>query len=224
MHKTRIKFCGFTQAHDAVYAAQLGVDEIGLVFAGGPRHLDTTQAAEIASAVHAAQCPSVTLTGLFMQASADQVRAVLQAVPLDQLQFHGQEEAAFCAQFGRPWTKAIAAGEDQDIATEIRRWKSPEQGHQPVALVLDAHRSGQRGGQGRVFDWQRIPDNPALPIYLAGGLGADNVARAVLAVQPFAVDVSSGIEASPGIKNHATMQRFVNEVARADAKIDQQAG
>lgn len=222
MHNTRIKFCGFTQPDDAVAAVNLGVDEIGLVFAGGPRKMSSAQASQVLTAVRALQQP-VTITGLFMNHSAQQVKAVLQDIELDQLQFHGQENAEYCAQFGLPWTKAIAAGDSESISEQIIAWQS-DTGLTPVALVLDAHRKGERGGQGKVFDWQRIPDQPALPIYLAGGLSVDNIADAVLTVKPYAVDVSSGIEDSPGIKNHATMQRFINEVKRADAEIDRQTG
>ncbi len=222
MHSTRIKFCGLTRPEDAVSAVRLGADEIGLVFAGGPRNISATVANQIIDAVRALK-HSVTITGLFMDQPAQQVEAILQEVKLDQLQFHGQETAEYCSQFDIRWTKAVAAGGAEDIATQISAWHTgPEMG--PVALVLDAHHKGERGGQGKVFDWQRIPVQPALPIYLAGGLNADNIAEAVLTVKPYAVDVSTGIEDTPGIKNHATMQRFISEVKRADAKINRQTG
>jgi len=215
-----------TQAATAAYAVSLGVDEIGLVFAGGPRQVTAAQAQTVI-----ADLPPVTITGLFMNQSAQYIKQILATVNIDQLQFHGQETSAFCDQFERPWTKAIAAGDYTtgisaqkiDLKTVIDDWQSAGN-YGPVALVLDAHHSGERGGQGKVFDWQRIPAKPSVPIYLAGGLNADNVGQAVRQVKPYAVDVSSGIEDSPGHKNHVTMQRFVNEVRGADAEIDQQAG
>lgn len=219
MQHTRIKFCGFTRSADAVQAVSLGVDEIGLIFAGGPRNIQPAQAVDIITAVRAAQHQPVTVTGLFMDPDAEHVHQILRQVPLDQLQFHGQETAEFCAGFERPWTKAIPAGGDQDIETAIDAWTGPD-GKQPRAVIVDAHQPGEPGGQGKVFDWRRIPAQPSLPIYLAGGLSVDNVGQAVVEVRPYAVDVSSGIEDSPGIKNHATMQRFINEVRRADAQID----
>ncbi len=220
---TRIKFCGMTRPDDAAYAVHLGVQEIGLVFAGGPRLVSTAQAREII-----AELAPVTVTALFMNQAADHIYQVLNQVDLDQLQFHGQENAGFCDQFQLPWTKALAAGDQAAIEKVgldklIGRWRSVGQ-HGPVALVLDAHRHGERGGQGKVFDWQQVPAEPEVPIYLAGGLNVENVARAIREVRPYAVDVSSGIENSPGLKDHATMQRFVDEVRGADAEIDQQAG
>ncbi len=219
MHVTRIKFCGMTRAADAAYAVSLGVDEIGLVFAGGPRLVTVEQAQVVI-----AELPPVTVTGLFMNQRAEHIQHVLNAVALDQLQFHGQESSGFCDQFRCPWIKAVAAGEkniDQSIDLQqiIASWRSVGN-HGPLAVVLDAHRAGQPGGRGKVFDWQQIPGRPAMPIYLAGGLNTDNVGQAIQQVRPYAIDVSSGIEDSPGHKNHDTMQRFVNEVRVADAKID----
>lgn len=222
MYNTRIKFCGLTRPEDAVSAVKLGADEIGLVFAGGPRNISAAVANSIIDAVRTLKQP-VTMTGLFMDQSTEQVNAILQDVELDQLQFHGQETADYCMQFGVRWTKAIAAGGAKEITEQINAWQTGSR-MEPVALVLDAHRKGERGGQGKVFDWHRIPAQPALPIYLAGGLNTGNIADAVLTVKPYAVDVSTGIEDSPGIKNHATMQRFISEVKRADAKIDRQTG
>lgn len=212
--KTRIKFCGMTCAEDAAFAVALGVNEVGLVFAGGPRKVSIEQAQQILNGL-----PEVTVTGLFMNQPENFIRQVLSEVKLDQLQFHGQESAQFCDQFQMPWTKALAAGENVDLADLINSWQSSGR-YGPVAVVLDAHRSGERGGQGKIFDWERVPSQPSVPVYLAGGLNVDNVRYAVRQLKPYAVDVSSGIEDSPGRKNHATMQCFVNEVRTADAKID----
>lgn len=207
MTRTRVKICGIGRLDDALAAARLGADAIGLVFAAqSPRSLSPEAAAAIAAALP----PFVARVGLFLDAEAALVRAVCAAVPLELLQFHGSEPAAYCRAFGRPYLKAIAMG-DGDAAAAACARDYPD----AAALLFDAHATGGHGGSGRTFDWSRIPRDLARPVVLAGGLEPGNVAGAIAAVRPFAVDVSSGVEASPGIKDHGKMERFIDEVRRA---------
>lgn len=207
MTRTRVKICGIARLDDALAAARLGADAIGLVFAAqSPRALSVEAAAAIAAALP----PFVARVGLFVDAEPALVRAVCAAVPLELLQFHGSEPAAYCRAFGRPYLKAIAMG-DEDAAVLARARDYPD----AAALLFDAHAPGGQGGSGRTFDWSRIPRDLARPVVLAGGLAPGNVANAIAAVRPWAVDVSSGVEASPGIKDHGKMERFIDEVRRA---------
>lgn len=203
--RTRVKICGITRPDDAVEAARLGVDSIGLVFhESSPRAVDLPTA----RAVRAAIPPFVTVAALFMDATADRVREVLAGVSVDLLQFHGSESPDYCAGFGRPYIKAVpmAAG------------SRPEQvlgAHEQAAgFLLDSHGAGEQGGSGVVFDWRAIPDLRGRPLILAGGLTPDNVADAVSQVRPWAVDVSSGVESAPGVKDARRMASFINEVQR----------
>lgn len=206
MKRTRIKFCGMTRVDDVERAVDLGVDAIGMIFVpGSKRAIDLRSAEQIAAAV-----PSlVTRVALFLNPESDSVRAVLQAVPIDLLQFHGTETPEFCASFATPYVKALAMGDRIDVAFEMSRYARAR------GLLLDAHRSGEQGGRGESFDWSQIPPDVAPRILLAGGLRPDNVAAAIASVRPFAVDVSSGIESAPGIKSERLMQHFVAEVERA---------
>lgn len=204
--RTRVKFCGMTRADDAAMAVALGVDAIGLVFVPqSKRNVSLAQAREIIAAVP----PLVVVIGLFMDAPAAQVSACLDALPLDALQFHGRETPEYCAQFRRPYVKALAMGDGLDVAATASGYADAR------GILLDAHRSGEQGGSGQRFDWSMIPCDLAGRIVLAGGLTPENVAIAIDAVQPFAVDVSSGIELAPGIKCPRRMQQFMNEVDRA---------
>ena len=206
MTRTRVKICGLARLDDALAAARLGADAIGLVFAAkSPRAL----APEAAAAIAAAMPPFVARVGLFLDAEPAFVRAVCATVPLELLQFHGSESAAYCRAFDRPYIKAIAMGDDGDAA--LRALAYPD----AAALLFDAHATGGQGGSGRTFDWSRVPRDLARPVVLAGGLVPENVAGAIAAVRPWAVDVSSGVEASPGIKDHGKMERFIDEVRRA---------
>lgn len=203
MSRVRVKFCGFTSVEDALTAAALGVDAIGLVFVPrSKRCIDVGRAREIVAAVPA----FVSTVGLFMDAPAAQVEAVLGRVPLDLLQFHGAEPPEYCASFGRPWVKALAMGDVIDVGAAASRYA------EACGVLLDAHRSGEQGGTGIGFDWLRIPPELAPRIILAGGLAPDNVGAAIRALRPYAVDVASGIESAPGIKCPARMQAFMNEV------------
>jgi phosphoribosylanthranilate isomerase len=205
MTRTRIKFCGMTRLEDVEQAVELGVDALGFVFVPGtPRAVDARRAARLVAAVP----PFIATVGLFLDAEPAAIDAVLAEVPLDLIQFHGSELPEACARHGRPWIKALAMGGPVDLDFQISRYAASR------GLLLDAHRAGERGGRGEVFDWSLIPRGIAHRIVLAGGLGPHNVADAVRAVRPWAVDVSSGIESVPGIKDPARMEAFVREVER----------
>lgn len=205
MNRTRIKFCGMTRLEDVQAAVEIGVDAVGFVFVPGtPRAVDAAQAARLVSAVP----PFVATVGLFLDADPATIDAVLAEVQLDLIQFHGSESPEACARHGRPWVKALAMGGPVDLDFQMSRYAGAR------GLLLDAHRAGERGGRGEVFDWSLIPPAIARRIVLAGGLGPHNVADAVRAVRPWAVDVSSGIESAPGIKDPARMEAFVREVER----------
>lgn len=203
MTRTRIKFCGITRAEDARRAADLGVDAIGLVFTRrSSRFVTPEQARDIVIGLP----PLLTVVALFMDNTDDWVREVERAVKPSLLQFHGSESDTFCQGFDTTWIKAIAMNSADDAATRLEAWPHAR------GYVLDGHRAGAPGGQGTAFDWARVPADMQRPLILAGGLDADNVATAIGRVRPWAVDVSSGIEVSPGIKHPDKMQAFVKAV------------
>jgi phosphoribosylanthranilate isomerase len=207
MSRTRIKICGITRAQDLQAALAAGVDALGLVFyPPSPRCVALEQARALALAVP----PFVSRVGLFVNAEPQDVRATLAAVPLDVLQFHGDEDAAYCAQFGRPYLKAARMRPGLDLL-EFARCHSGAQG-----LLLDAFVEGYGGG-GQSFDWSLIPPALPLPIILSGGLSAGNVREAVVSVRPWAVDVSSGVELAKGIKDAGKIDAFVAAVKDADS-------
>jgi len=207
---TRIKICGITRVQDALSAAHSGADALGLVFyAGSPRHVSLPQAAQLAVNIP----PFVTRVGLFVNASADEVFRVMQAVPLDVLQFHGEEEPDYCAQFGRPYLKAIRVKAGVDLVQYAARFSAAQ------GLLLDAFVEGTHGGTGASFDWKLIPQELPLPIILSGGLHPGNVAEAIRQVRPYAVDVSSGVEIGKGIKDAAKVAAFINEVNKIDVQL-----
>jgi phosphoribosylanthranilate isomerase len=200
---TRVKICGITSVDDALAAAAAGVDAVGLVFVPASRRcVDAEQAYSICRALP----PFVTRVGLFMDARPEQIEALLARIPLDCLQFHGNESAEDCAGYGRPWIKALAMGGE-----EPPDWQTYSAAD---ALLLDSHGGGKLGGSGEVFDWNRVP---ALPRHwiLAGGLNPDNVGEACRRLRPDAVDVSSGVEIRPGIKDHKAMKEFIKAVRHA---------
>ena len=202
-HPTRIKICGITRAEDALAAAEAGADAIGLVFyAKSPRAVSAQQAREITSALP----PFVTTVGLFVNPSSGDVERVLDEVPLDLLQFHGDEPVADCECWHRPYIKALRVKAGDDIAAACRAFPSAS------GILLDAYVEGVPGGTGEAFDWSLIPQGLNKPIILAGGLTPDNVAEAIARVQPYAVDVSGGVEASRGIKDHAKIRAFIEAV------------
>ncbi|WP_298135737.1 phosphoribosylanthranilate isomerase [Acidiferrobacter sp.] len=196
---TRVKICGITRPLDAQAAAAAGADAIGLVFyRASPRYV----AIEGAQAILAVLPPFVTRVGLFVDAAPEEIEAVLAEVALDVLQFHGRETPEECERYGLPYLKAIAMDEAADARRAAVRYASAQ------GLLLDAYQKGRAGGTGQVFDWGRIPEDLCQPVILAGGLSAANVAQAIRQVRPYAVDVSSGVESAPGIKDEQRMREF----------------
>ncbi|MFZ5522855.1 MAG: phosphoribosylanthranilate isomerase [Pseudomonadota bacterium] len=204
---TRVKICGLTRVEDALAASHSGADAIGLVFhRHSPRYVSIYLAARLATALP----PFVSVVGLFVNADASSVRDVMDGVPLDLLQFHGDETPEYCAQFRKPYIKAIRVKAGVDLLQCAARY------HGAKGLLLDAHVEGIPGGTGTGFDWTLIPGNLSVPVILSGGLSEKNVATAIKQVQPYAVDVSSGVEAAKGIKDAAKIARFMQEVKRTD--------
>ena len=202
---TRIKICGITREQDALAAAAAGADAIGLVFyAPSPRAVDPAQAARIVAALP----PFVTTVGLFVDAEPAAVRAVLAEVPLDLLQFHGEESDAYCRQFGRPYLKAVRVRSADQLRDVAAQWPGA------AGILLDSYKPGVPGGTGEVFDWRLVPRERDWNLVLAGGLAAGNVRQAIDEMQPWAVDVSGGVEAAKGIKDVAKINAFVQEVKR----------
>ncbi len=203
--RTRIKICGVTRPDDAVMVAEAGADAIGLVFHdASPRAVTVAQARAVIEALPAL----VNAVGLFLDADPERVKAILTEVPLDLLQFHGSEPAADCERHGRRYIKAIgmAGGDPWAVAAEHPR---------ASALLLDGHAPGAAGGSGEAFDWGReLPTSHR--IIIAGGLGPDNVARAVGQTRPWGVDCSSAVESSPGIKDDRKVSAFCEEVQRVE--------
>jgi phosphoribosylanthranilate isomerase len=200
---TRIKICGITRVEDALCAAREGADAIGLVFAPeSPRRISIEQARAIAASLP----PFVSRVGLFVNAATETIQSVLRAVPLDLLQFHGEEDSAYCASFARSYIKAIRMRPGLDARAEAAKYADAS------GILLDAFDDAARGGTGTRFDWSRVPQDIGKPLILAGGLNTENVADAVRAARPYAVDVSSGVEASKGIKDHAKIRAFIQAV------------
>ena len=207
--RTRVKICGITRVEDALTVSRHGVDAIGLVFyEKSPRNVNVDQAVEICKSLPA----FVTVVALFKDADEDFVRSVISQVPIDLLQFHGTETEAFCLQFEKPYIKAVGMSGQNDITDFAKQYTTAR------GLLLDSHAIGEDGGSGHVFDWGTIPKNIQGQIALAGGLTADNVAEAISQVRPFAVDISSGVESSGGIKDEALIKAFMNEVKRVDCE------
>lgn len=209
LRRTRIKFCGLTRAEDLDEACALGVDAIGFVFAERSKRRVSPQAA---AALRLTLQPFVDTVALFMDNDVDTVRDSIATVRPTWLQFHGSEDDAFCAGFDLPYLKAIAMGGDAGIDAASLQCDYPR----AAGFLFDSNASGQAGGSGHTFDWSRIPADCPRPYLLAGGLHPDNVFEAIRATGCWGVDVSSGIESAPGVKNHERMRRFVAEVRRAD--------
>lgn len=206
MNRTRIKFCGITRDKDARAGVVLGVDALGFVLVpASPRYISADKAAAIRRKLP----PFVDAVALFKDADAAFVQEAVNALRPDLLQFHGAEDPDFCASFGLPYLKAVAMGEKQSLAAQARRYRGA------AGLLLDSHAKGGMGGRGEAFDWRRVTPVKAT-LVLAGGLNPTNVGGAVKQLRPYAVDVSSGIEAKPGIKDHDKMRAFVEAVRKAD--------
>ena len=208
--RTRIKICGLRRAADVQQAIDLGVDSIGLVFCEkSPRHLSLDEAAALMPLMPA----FVSVVALFLNPEADYVEQVIARVKPDILQFHGQESAAFCEQFGRRYIKAVAMQQTGDPLEQGRLEHPHASGY-----LVDSHEPGGMGGRGETFDWSRL-EGTQHSLILAGGLSASNVQAAVEQVRPWAVDVSSGVEDSPGCKSAAKMADFVAAVRAADGGL-----
>jgi phosphoribosylanthranilate isomerase len=200
---TRIKICGITREQDMHAVVNSGADALGLVFyEKSPRHVSLQQVVKIVRAMP----PFVTVVGLFVNPSVDYVREVLAQVSLDVLQFHGEESPEFCGQFGKPYLKAVRVKVGVDLLQCATRYAGAQ------GLLLDAYIEGTHGGTGESFDWALIPHDLPIPVILSGGLHAGNVAAAITQVQPYAVDVSSGVEVAKGIKDAAKVAAFIKEV------------
>lgn len=206
MSAVRSKICGITRIEDALAAVEAGADAIGLVFyAKSPRAVTVPQA----RAIIAALPPFVTTVGLFVNASRCELTEILEAVPLDLLQFHGDETPAECEGFNRPWIKALRVRPGDDLEAQCRHYANAS------GILLDTYVAGVPGGTGEAFDWSLIPERLSKPIILAGGLSADNVGAAIAQVRPYAVDVSGGVEQAKGIKDPARIEAFMRAVRQA---------
>jgi phosphoribosylanthranilate isomerase len=207
MKRVRIKICGITRLEDALVCVDAGADAIGFVFyEASARTIDVEQACAISRELP----PFVARVALFLEPAPAAVQTVLDQLRPDALQFHGRETAEFCRRFAWPFLKSVPKGEEN---VEPRAWA--DYYHDAQGLLLDANRAGAAGGSGKTFDWQREAAMPDIPIIIAGGLHAGNVGEAITRFQPYAVDVSSGVESAPGIKDAERVREFTAAVARA---------
>jgi phosphoribosylanthranilate isomerase len=207
MTRTRVKICGITRAEDGVIAAKYGVDAIGLVFyEKSPRAVNIEQAQTIIQSLPA----FVTVVGLFVNAEVDMVNNILAKVPLDLLQFHGEESPEYCSNFNKPYMKALRMRPNIELKTLIDKYQTAK------GILLDSYVQGVKGGTGSVFDWQQVPANLSKPIIVAGGLTADNVNAAIKALNPYAVDVSGGVESAKGIKDSGKIAEFMQAISHYD--------
>jgi phosphoribosylanthranilate isomerase len=201
----RTKICGITTVDDARCAVLSGADAIGLVFyEPSPRAVTIEQAKEICASLP----PFVTVVALLVNAKRSFVEGVIEAIPVGLLQFHGDESEAECGGFSVPYVKALRVKTAQDFSEAEQAFPSA------VGILVDTYKKGVPGGTGEVFDWGMLPTERCKPLILAGGLNGSNVRKAITAVKPFAVDVSGGVEASPGIKSPKLVKQFINEVSR----------
>ncbi|HDS1699675.1 MULTISPECIES: phosphoribosylanthranilate isomerase [Pseudomonas] len=206
MSNVRSKICGITRIEDALAAAEAGADAIGFVFyAKSPRAVDVRQA----RAIIAELPPFVTTVGLFVNASRCELNEILEVVPLDLLQFHGDETPQDCEGYHRPWIKALRVRPGDDLEAACQLYAGAR------GILLDTYVPGVPGGTGEAFDWSLVPARLGKPIILAGGLSADNVGQAIAQVKPYAVDVSGGVEQAKGIKDAAKIEAFMKAVKQA---------
>jgi phosphoribosylanthranilate isomerase len=207
--RTRIKICGLTREADVAAAVEAGADAVGFVLYGrSPRHVSATRAGQLARALP----PFVTPVCLFVNAKADEIARAVEHVPRAVLQFHGDETPAQCEAGRRSYIRALRMREGLALLDLAHAYASAS------ALLLDADVQGYGGG-GKVFDWSLIPPNVPVPVVLSGGLNPANVIDGVMHVRPWAVDVSSGVEASKGVKDATLIRRFCDAVREADARI-----
>lgn len=207
MIRTRVKICGITRVGDGVAAAEAGADALGFVFyEKSVRYVSIDKAAEICCKIP----PFVTKVGLFVDASDDDVRRVIDNVHIDLLQFHGDESPEFCQNFNLPYIKAIRAKSRESIIEAIGAHSAA------VGVLVDSYVPGMPGGTGSTFDWSLVPAEHRSKIILAGGLDSGNVADAIASIRPYAVDISGGVESGKGIKDSDKIYQFMKEVASAD--------
>ena len=205
VHAVRIKICGMTDTEDAVAAAELGADAVGFVFAPSPRQISPDKAREIIMALP----PLVQTVGVFVDEDAEKVASTAAFCHLDLLQFHGNESPAYCRRFAQRVIKAMR------VRNKGHLEGCSEYSSVVDALLLDTYLPGRSGGTGLTFDWNLALEAKRYGrIILAGGLNPDNVAAAISAVRPYAVDASSGLEQKPGVKDHDKMARFIQTVRR----------
>lgn len=210
MFRTRVKICGITRVEDALLAAQLGADAIGFILdPQSPRFVSR----ETVAAITAILPPFITTVGVVVDLSSDEMKNLVSLLNLDLLQFHGTETPEYCGSFGIPYIKAIHVQAGTDIERQANLYPDSQ------GILLDAYNPTQKGGTGIAFDWNFIPQLMDHALILAGGLNSNNVADAINKIRPYAVDVSSGVEISPGIKNPEKMAAFIAEVRRADSSI-----
>jgi phosphoribosylanthranilate isomerase len=204
--RVRVKICGITRPQDALAAAYLGADAIGLVFyPASPRAVTVQTACAIVEVLP----PFICKVGLFVNAAPDEISGVLETVALDVLQFHGDEETEQCKRYSKPFIKAVRMQDNADLNAAVIRYADAS------ALLLDTYVDGLHGGTGQAFDWSRIPAHPGKPLILAGGLTPANVAAAIEQTKPYAVDVSGGVESAKGIKDTGKIAEFIQEVRNA---------
>lgn len=202
----RLKICGITRPEDGLLAAKLGADAVGLVFyPPSPRYVEKEQACDVIAVLP----PFVNIVGLFMNAEPEFVTRMLESVPLDMLQFHGDESPEYCASFGRRYIKAVPMMDNNDVAAYTEGFASA------AGFLLDAVKPGEAGGTGRSFDWSRVPENMTKPVILAGGLNSANIGEAIRRSRCYAVDVSSGVESVKGIKDPEKMRALVESIKKA---------
>jgi len=207
--RTRVKICGITQQSDALAAVNAGADALGFVFyEPSPRYLSLQQAGLIFASLPA----FINKVALFVNPSREYVNEALSLLSIDTLQFHGDEDEAFCQSFNKPYLKAIR------VQAETNFEQLAAEYHSAAGLLLDAFDSQQYGGTGHTFDWSLFPKSTEQSIILAGGLNTQNIQQAITQTRPYAVDVSSGVEKSKGLKDHQLMTQFMQEVTRGNDK------
>lgn len=208
-HRTRVKFCGITRLRDAQQAVALGADALGFIFhPESPRFIDPEHAAEIIKVLPA----FVTTVGLVVDRTTVEVNEIISRTYVDLIQCHGAESNSFCESLNRPYIKAIRVKPDSDVLALSRQYPNAK------GILLDAYVPGVPGGSGQSFDWRQAQTEDKSQLILAGGLTAGNVADAIEQIRPFGVDVSSGIESAPGIKDEQKMINFIDNVRLADGK------
>ena len=208
MNRVKIKICGLTREQGVVAAVAAGTDALGFVFTTSPRRITIDTAIRLGNYVP----KGVLRVGLFLDQDRSEIEQVVSSVPLDVLQFHGSETEQECSGFDLPWLKAVAM-------ESVESAKQAEQDYPgAMGLLLDSHTTGKRGGSGKIFDWS-LSRPVSKPVWLAGGLNADNVGQAIRVVRPFAVDVSSGVETAPGIKDVSRMSAFIKAVRDNESEV-----